>query len=368
MEIFIAETVAKRRHELNMTQEELASRLGVSAQAVSNWERSESYPDVTILPVLSVMLGVSVDELLGIGRKTDKQILDDFYNKMKAHPKKQKEIMLQFYREYPKNYELMKVISWKIYRCSKDDPELCTAAIDMSKRILEECTNTDLRLNAAKVLAFLSDGQKAEKYMDIFGMDILIKPNILARRAYDGGKIEKARAYFELEQFWIFLYFCGRSAYCSDASDQGARYFALRDNMIKAAGGGKVPDGLLWIYSTIKLYHSAALFTLGKKEEGYRALEKFVTAYEKWSAFDKVQPLSIGEFSPSGSVTVRRNNDNGDSASAVYVGSKLFSIRNDGISIRQNEEQIEKMFATVLEEDRFKQLFARALAAEERTI
>ncbi len=56
MEMYIAEAVSKRRRELDMTQEELASRLGVSAQAVSNWERSESYPDVTMLPSLSAVL------------------------------------------------------------------------------------------------------------------------------------------------------------------------------------------------------------------------------------------------------------------------------------------------------------------------
>ena len=77
MKMFIGETIAKRRHEMNMTQEELATRLGVSGQAVSNWEREESYPDVTMLPALSVVLEVSVDELLGIGRETDEQIIEN---------------------------------------------------------------------------------------------------------------------------------------------------------------------------------------------------------------------------------------------------------------------------------------------------
>ena len=47
-----------------MTQKELASLLGVSDKAVSKWERGESYPEVTLFPALSAILGVTADELM----------------------------------------------------------------------------------------------------------------------------------------------------------------------------------------------------------------------------------------------------------------------------------------------------------------
>lgn len=63
------QTMGKRitalRKAKGMTQEQLAERLGVSAQAVSKWENDVSCPDISILAELSGVLGVSTDELLG---------------------------------------------------------------------------------------------------------------------------------------------------------------------------------------------------------------------------------------------------------------------------------------------------------------
>ena len=64
------ETLGKRiamlRKEKGLTQEQLAEKVGVSAQAVSKWENDISCPDITLLPLLADILGVTVDELLGV--------------------------------------------------------------------------------------------------------------------------------------------------------------------------------------------------------------------------------------------------------------------------------------------------------------
>lgn len=60
----IGNRIAKFRKVKGMTQEELASKLGVSAQAVSKWENDNSCPDISLLPELSRVLGVTTDELL----------------------------------------------------------------------------------------------------------------------------------------------------------------------------------------------------------------------------------------------------------------------------------------------------------------
>ena len=49
-----------------MTQEALAETVGVSAQAVSKWERGQAMPDVSLLPELAVCFGVTLDELFGL--------------------------------------------------------------------------------------------------------------------------------------------------------------------------------------------------------------------------------------------------------------------------------------------------------------
>ena len=52
------------RKKKGMSQEQLADTVGLSVQAVSKWECALSYPDITLLPVLSRLFGVSVDALL----------------------------------------------------------------------------------------------------------------------------------------------------------------------------------------------------------------------------------------------------------------------------------------------------------------
>ena len=60
----IGQNIAYFRKQKNMTQEELAEKMSVTAQAISKWECDTSYPDITVLQTLSKTLGVSVTELL----------------------------------------------------------------------------------------------------------------------------------------------------------------------------------------------------------------------------------------------------------------------------------------------------------------
>lgn len=67
--VFSMQSVGRKINQLrknaNMTQMELADKLGISYQAVSNWERGESMPDISKLPELAEILNTSIDELLG---------------------------------------------------------------------------------------------------------------------------------------------------------------------------------------------------------------------------------------------------------------------------------------------------------------
>ena len=57
--------ISKLRKQMNMTQMELADRLNISFQAVSNWERGNTMPDISKLPELADLFGISIDELFG---------------------------------------------------------------------------------------------------------------------------------------------------------------------------------------------------------------------------------------------------------------------------------------------------------------
>ena len=64
METTIGKRIAGLRKDKGLKQEDLAQMLGVSGQAVSKWENDQTCPDISLLPQLAKILGVTVDELL----------------------------------------------------------------------------------------------------------------------------------------------------------------------------------------------------------------------------------------------------------------------------------------------------------------
>ena len=60
----IGKFIAALRKEKNMTQEQFAEKLGVSNRSISRWENGKTMPDLSMLPIISEELGVSVAELL----------------------------------------------------------------------------------------------------------------------------------------------------------------------------------------------------------------------------------------------------------------------------------------------------------------
>lgn len=61
----VASNIKNARTKMNMTQMDLADEMGVSYQAVSNWERGNSMPDISKLPELCKILNISFEELVG---------------------------------------------------------------------------------------------------------------------------------------------------------------------------------------------------------------------------------------------------------------------------------------------------------------
>lgn len=62
--IRIGECILNYRRKHRLTQDEFGKLLGVSPQAVSKWERELCYPDIFLLPVISDLIGMSIDEMV----------------------------------------------------------------------------------------------------------------------------------------------------------------------------------------------------------------------------------------------------------------------------------------------------------------
>lgn len=63
--IKINEQIIFLRKQKGMTQEEVASALGVTNQAVSKWESAQCCPDIQLLPAIAELFEVTIDELMG---------------------------------------------------------------------------------------------------------------------------------------------------------------------------------------------------------------------------------------------------------------------------------------------------------------
>ena len=73
MDKTLGKRIAAMRKEKGLKQDALAEALGVSPQAVSKWENDQTCPDISLLPALAELLGVSVDELLSGKKKETEQ-------------------------------------------------------------------------------------------------------------------------------------------------------------------------------------------------------------------------------------------------------------------------------------------------------
>lgn len=71
----IGRNIQQQRRIKNVTQEELAAQLGVTAAAVSKWECGYTLPDIMMLCALADYFGVSTDELLGRTEKSENAVI-----------------------------------------------------------------------------------------------------------------------------------------------------------------------------------------------------------------------------------------------------------------------------------------------------
>lgn len=76
METKLGARLRSLRHERGLTQDALASQLGVTYQAVSKWENNTTMPDVAMLPQLAMVLGVTIDALFSVDRTDEIRRVD----------------------------------------------------------------------------------------------------------------------------------------------------------------------------------------------------------------------------------------------------------------------------------------------------
>ena len=123
-ELSFGTRIAELRNISNITQLELAEKLGVTDRAVSKWETGSGYPDIALLPQIADVFSVSIDYLLRGKANKKQEIYVDYANSK--------------YNDFVNNNYLSN--GWKIVdmKLSGDGDGACMCALIMEKEIFED--------------------------------------------------------------------------------------------------------------------------------------------------------------------------------------------------------------------------------------
>ena len=154
MTIYLGENIKRMRKERELTQEELAGFLGVSYQSVSKWERSESFPDIMILPEIAGFFKVSVDELLGINKsENEHEIISKIaeYDNLTDH-KLMQEIINDLKAKFPNDFRVLIRYFGCLVRFSEDLSSVSSEVFAIYNNIQQNCTDDRIRIKAKRVM------------------------------------------------------------------------------------------------------------------------------------------------------------------------------------------------------------------------
>ena len=180
----IGQNIKRLRRNAEMTQEELAEMLSVSSQAVSRWETDSAMPDISFIPALAGIFGVSADELLEIDVarlqervKDYKKQLDDLY--FQHQYGQMLELARQAYRNLPNHMQVIGMLAFALTSGENaHNPENVDEAIRLNQLILDKSVDSTLRHRAAANLCRLFAEKKNNKERALFYANQLPKGRI----------------------------------------------------------------------------------------------------------------------------------------------------------------------------------------------
>lgn len=308
MKLLIAERIYNHRKRKNMTQEELAASIGVSSQAVSDWERSCGYPDITLLPGIAHTLGITIDELMGNDQLGVSEDLEWFYKRIwEVDDEEKLRMAVEYCRKYPDNYGLMDTLILIISdRGFAEVPEYKAMLRDAAEKIISGCTDNRIRYYAIEAMCRCCDEDEADRWLDMCPQTISsVRGEIFEERLWNRGKSEDARVQGNKNYLSLMLHIIGRESHHEGIADRSIEHNAYLRELIHTFGkNGEIPDGWVGKYAFITLRYAAALFGAGKIDEGFAAFDEAMEMYKRLFAHPDNKPLDLGCRSMFGNISV----------------------------------------------------------------
>lgn len=219
-ELNIGKMIAAKRRQKGMTQEELASYMGISKASVSKWETGLSYPDITFLPQLAAFFNISVDELLGYQpqmtggniKKLYRRLAEDFVEKPFGEVYGEcREISKKYFSCFPLLVQIgVLYLNHHMFAESKEQKyEVLEETIRLMRHVKEESTEVEFKKQAqvieASCLLFQNHPQEV---LEILGEEVSPKYGEvqLIAQAYEMlGDTKEARRVYQVENYQHML-------------------------------------------------------------------------------------------------------------------------------------------------------------------
>ena len=221
MEILnFSKNLSNLRKERKITQENLANYLGVTKAAVSKWELNQSYPDITLLPIIASYFDISIDELLGYEPFMKDDEVKELYSKLiKEFSTEEFDIVYEKCIQYEKKYYTCYFLQFHLgllycnhaYLAFEEEKimEVYIHATEVFKRIEENCKNANLAKEALSLKSYcnLIMGKCDDIIEDLKVVNQISMPteNILSKAYLTKGDKEKAIKILQISIFNNFM-------------------------------------------------------------------------------------------------------------------------------------------------------------------
>ena len=257
----IGAVIRKYRKEKEMTQEEMAGCLGVTASAVNKWENGNTLPDVALLAPVARLLGITTDTLLSYREKlTEREISATGEELRRCVEKKGLEAAFEFaenkIREYPNCGQLSLICAqilngWcVIYGLEKSEEQEEKIFFLYEKALKDEAEAVREAAAMALMLMYMEkkEYRKAQEYLDKIGERKINRRQLQGNLYAAQEKREEAYAAYEKILFSCF--------YDMNGAFNGILSLALKEEDMDKAE--KIAD---------KQKHLASLMEMGKYME-----------------------------------------------------------------------------------------------------
>jgi len=184
MQLNLGQKIRELRASQKRTQEELATALGVTPQAVSRWEASGSYPDMELIPSIANYFHVSIDELFGYNNEREirlsayieeiEKMRECYDGKFKAAVEDQETFIRHALAEFPNEWKLQMRLAWVLEskaadekKSGKDGDQILKEAIALLEQARNNCDDIGWKDSITDQLAqqytAIDDNEKREK-------------------------------------------------------------------------------------------------------------------------------------------------------------------------------------------------------------